>query len=117
MLPAYFFVSPVVMFKYKILDPTIIIENEIERKERNPERTIGEAIESVRRWRNAQKRTGSKKVSLVDAARMVGVSKKTLDDYFGQLRLGEFYGFDYENNLKRKFGVLRSFVKAHRPVR
>lgn len=48
---------------------------------------------------------------------MVGVSKKTLDDYFGQLRLGEMYGFDFQNGLNKKFGVLRAFVKTHRPKR
>lgn len=46
---------------------------------------------------------------------MVGISKKSLDDYFCQLRLAEEYGFDFENNMSQKIGVLRSFVKKFRP--
>lgn len=30
-------------------------------------------------------------MNLQDAAKLVGISKKTLDDYYCQLRLGEFY--------------------------
>jgi hypothetical protein len=41
-----------------------------------------------------------KKVSLQEAAKAVGVSKKSLDDYYYQLRLGEFYKFDFLNNLE-----------------
>ena len=35
------------------------------------------------------------KVSLQEAAKIVGISKKSLDDYFCQLRLAEEYGFDF----------------------
>lgn len=56
-----------------------------------------------------------KKMSLSEAARAVGVSKKSLDDYYYQLRLGEFYNFDFTNNLHEKVGILRGYVKAFRP--
>lgn len=46
---------------------------------------------------------------------MVGMSKKSLDDYFCQLRLGEKYGFEFMEHLDDKIGVLRSFVKKNRP--
>jgi hypothetical protein len=46
---------------------------------------------------------------------MVGISKKSLDDYFCQLRLAEEYGFDFESNFDEKIGVLRAFVKKFRP--
>jgi hypothetical protein len=49
--------------------------------------------------------------SLEDAAKKVGVSKKSLDDYLLQLRFGKKYGFDFESNRNEKVGVLRSFVK------
>ena len=49
--------------------------------------------------------------SLEDAAKKVGVSKKSLDDYLLQLRFGKKYGFDFETNRNEKVGVLRSFVK------
>ena len=42
---------------------------------------------------------------------MVGMSKKSLDDYFYQLRLGEKYGFDFKSHLHDKVGVLRNYVK------
>ena len=45
----------------------------------------------------------------------MGLSKKSLDDYYCQLRLGESYSFDFINNLDEKIGVLRNFVKDHRP--
>ena len=46
---------------------------------------------------------------------MVGISKKSLDDYFCQLRLGEKYEFDFMNHLDDKIGVLRAFLKKYRP--
>jgi hypothetical protein len=49
--------------------------------------------------------------SLEDAAVMVGVSKKSLDDYMLQLRAGRIYGFDFVKNGDQKVGVLRHFVK------
>ena len=53
-------------------------------------------------------------MSLQEAAKAVGVSKKSLDDYYSQLRLAEKYGFDFKKNIDRKIGVLRLFVKNHR---
>lgn len=85
------------------------------KRERNRERTILEVILSVKRWRSLHMgRKQGCKVSLVDAANMVGISKKSLDDYFCQLRLGEKYGFDFKSNLHNKIGELRAFVKSHR---
>jgi hypothetical protein len=52
---------------------------------------------------------------LQDAARLVGVPKKSLDDYYCQLRLGELYHFDFYNRLNEKMGVLRTYVKNYRP--
>lgn len=52
-----------------------------------------------------------KRLNLQDAAKLVGISKKSLDDYYCQLRLGEFYEFDFAGNLHEKIGVLRNFVK------
>lgn len=44
---------------------------------------------------------------------MIGVSKKSLDDYFLQLRLGELYGFDFKENLDQKIGVLRAHIRRN----
>ena len=56
-----------------------------------------------------------KKMSLAEAARAIVVSKKSLDDYYYQLRLGEFYNFDFANNLHEKVGILRAYVRAFKP--
>ena len=61
---------------------------------RHRERTIGEVIELVKRWRNLHLHGHGpqrRRVNLQEAAKLVGVSKKSLDDYYCQLRLGEFY--------------------------
>jgi hypothetical protein len=93
-------------------------EGSAEKKDgRSKERTIGETVELVKRWRelhlyghNALRR----RLNLQDAAKLVGVSKKSLDDYYCQLRLGEFYGFDFARSLSEKMGVLRNYVKEHK---
>lgn len=46
---------------------------------------------------------------------MVGVSKKSLDDYYYQLRIGEQYDYDFQSHLGEKIGELRSFVKSRKP--
>lgn len=58
-----------------------------------------------------------KRLNLQDAAKIVGVSKKSLDDYYCQLRLGELYNFNFFESLNEKMGVLRTYVKNYRPER
>jgi len=73
-------------------------------------------IISVKRWRSFHKtKIDGVRVSLLQAAELVGISKKSLDDYFCQLRLGEKYGFDFYANLNERIGLLRTFVKKNRP--
>lgn len=50
-------------------------------------------------------------MSLLEAAKMLGMPKKSLDDYYYQLRLGEKYGFDFETHLFDRVGVLRTYLK------
>lgn len=92
---------------------------------------MGEAIDLVGRWRalhlsHPKANNSRKKVNLQEAARMLGVSKKSLDDYYCQLRLAEQFGFDFQLNIHERMGVLRSFVKErkgeeerqqHRPIK
>lgn len=47
----------------------------------------------------------------MNAAKILGISKKSLDDYFLQLRLGELYGFDFTKNINKGIGVLRAYIK------
>ena len=43
---------------------------------------------------------------------MVGISKKSLDDYYLVLRIGDLLNFDFQNNLSNKMGDLRAFIKS-----
>ena len=80
------------------------------------ERKIGYVIEKVYAWRrlyNGLKDENDSyiKYSLDKAADKVNVSKKSLDDYLLQIRLGRKYGFDFDKNKYKKIGVLRDYVK------
>lgn len=73
---------------------------------------IFEVIEIVKRWREIhQSKNHLKKMSLQEAAKMVGLPKKSLDDYYYQLRLGEKYDFDFKAHLFDRVGVLRTYLK------
>jgi len=50
-------------------------------------------------------------MSLLEAAKSVGLPKKSLDDYYYQLRLAEKYGFEFEIHLFDRMGVLRTYLK------
>ena len=52
--------------------------------------------------------------SLEEAAKKVGISKKSLDDYLLQLRYGKKYNFDFNSHKEDKIGFLRAFVKTHK---
>jgi len=41
----------------------------------------------------------------------VGISKKSLDDYFLILRQGVIHGYDFAGNLTHGMGELRSFIR------
>lgn len=51
------------------------------------------------------------RMSLEAAAKEVGISKKSLDDYLAQLRAGRTYGYDFNYKKREKIGDLRRFVK------
>jgi len=67
---------------------------------RTKERQIRFVVERVSLWRklyNGVELGNGETVrySLEDSARLVGISKKSLDDYLLQLRFGRMYGFDF----------------------
>jgi hypothetical protein len=93
-------------------------KNKIKDK-RTKERRIGFIVEKVNAWRKLYNGFYNEKgehirYSLDQAAKIIDVSKKSLDDYLLQLRLGRKYGFDFNLNKNNKVGVLRAFVKKHR---
>ena len=84
--------------------------------QRNKERSIGFIIEKVSQWRKLyngfyDEKQELKRMSLEDAAAKVDVSKKSLDDYLSQIRLGRYNGFDFNKNKDEKVGKLRLFNK------
>ena len=50
--------------------------------------------------------------SLAEAAAMLGMSKKSLDDYLLQVRHGLKRSFDFKGNLNQSVGTLRTFIKS-----
>lgn len=48
---------------------------------------------------------------MIEGAKLVGISKKSLDDYYLILRQGVLYGYDFAGNLSHGMGELRSFLK------
>lgn len=54
-------------------------------KTKEPEKTVEEALFKTKYWRYLHEKGG---LSLKNAAIKVGISKKTLDDYFLVLRVG-----------------------------
>lgn len=51
------------------------------------------------------------KVNLDVAASLVGLSRKSLDDYYKYIRKAESFKFDFKSLSEEKIGVLRNFVR------
>ena len=51
-----------------------------------------------------------------EAAKKVGISKKSLDDYFLQLKNGKANGFNFNEHKSDKIGILRNWNKHHKVV-
>jgi hypothetical protein len=67
----------------------------------------------VQKWRSYHDDPpDGKRKTLQEAAKLVGISKKSLDDYYYQLRIGEKHSFDFNSHLNSKIGVLRNFIKS-----
>ena len=93
--------------------------NKNQKDKRTKERKIEFIVEKVNAWRRLYNGFYNEngeytRYSLDQAAKMVGISKKSLDDYLLQLRLGRKYGFNFNQNKTKKVGILRAFVKRHR---
>ena len=72
----------------------------------------------VKKWRQlVSEGKSGRKYNYQEAAVVIGLSKKSLDDYYYQLRAGEKYGFDFESHKKSNIKVLRNFVKEKIPKR
>lgn len=87
---------------------------------RTKERKIGNVIKKVAEWRRLYNGTEVNgeiiKKSLEEAAKQVGISKKSLDDYLLQLRNGRKYGFNFNEHKDDKIGILRAFNRKHKNI-
>jgi len=82
---------------------------------RSKEKRIGYIVKKVFEWKGLR-RLSQEKMSLQDAAKNVGMSKKTLDEYFNQIKEGKKYGFDFNKYKRDKVNVLRGFVKKKKAL-
>ena len=92
-----------------------------EKSKRAKERKIGDIIKKVYMWRKLYfgyvNESGQEiKLSLEEAAEKIGISKKSLDDYLIQLRIGKMFGFNFTEHKNDKVGILRAFVKKNKPL-
>ncbi|KAL4496122.1 hypothetical protein ABPG72_015544 [Tetrahymena utriculariae] len=80
---------------------------------RSHERTIRESILLVTQWRNSYEYYKSKNQvkDLQEVAKDMGISKKTLDYYYLELRTAEFFNFDFDQHLNQRMGFLRQFIE------
>lgn len=81
---------------------------------RAKERTIREIINKVADWRRLYlgvHDATNKKHTLEEAAALVNIPKKTLDDYLLIIQAGRRLGFDFNLHSGDKVGVLRTFIK------
>jgi len=108
-----------------LASPSLYLEEPCNHKNklstRVKERKIGEVVEKVNEWRNLHSgmidpMTGQYiKMSLKDAATRVGIKHKSLNDYLLFIKDGKKFGFNFNEYYHEGIGVLRKFVKLHKP--
>ena len=89
------------------------------KNKRAKERKIGYIIKKVYMWRKMycgfiDEKGRHVKLNLEDAADKIGISKKSLDDYLIQLRMGKLLGFNFNEHKNDKVGVLRTYIKKNK---
>ena len=68
----------------------------------------------VKLWREMYDKAdkyGKRLYTLEEAAKKIGISKKTLDDYFNHIQIAHQFKFNFEKFHESKIGILRKFVK------
>ena len=89
------------------------------KNKRAKERKIGYIIKTVYMWRKmycgfTDDKGKHVKLNLEEAADKIGISKKSLDDYLIQLRMGKMLGFNFNEHKNDKVGVLRTYIKKNK---
>lgn len=75
---------------------------------RDKEKTIEYAIIKVFTWEKIREKGGNK-ITLEEAAKSIGMAKKTLDDYKKQIKIGRDNNFNFNKYYKCKMNVLKDF--------
>ena len=75
---------------------------------RDKEKTIGYAILKVYKWEKIREK-GCNNITLDDAAKTIGMAKKTLDDYKNQIKKGKEQKFNFNKYYKCKINVLKNY--------
>ena len=75
---------------------------------RDKEKTIGYSIKKLFMMQKIREKSESK-ITLVEASELVGMPKKTLDEYKNQIINGQKNGFNFSIHYKDKMNVLRTF--------
>jgi hypothetical protein len=78
---------------------SLFSENKGQRNKKVKERTIEQALESVKLWRklyDTDDGNGKRAYTLDEAAIKVGVAKKTLDDYYSLIQTAHRFNFNME---------------------
>jgi hypothetical protein len=79
------------------------------------DKPIREVIRLVEQWRGAcRDKINGKGLTLAESAKVMGIPKKTLDDYFMVLKQAKCLNFDINTNLDELFGVIRTFLRKHK---
>ena len=112
-------VSETIFLKYrttfKSTKETDIHEEAKVKTRRGNERLIGNVLDALTQFKELSKIgimdpiRGLIKYKRHEAAQILNIPKKTLDDYLAQVKLAHSFGFDFQSHCEEKFGVLRKF--------
>ena len=96
------FPEAIIRLKYKKVGQPESPKNEKKErntpKKKNADRSIGEVLEMVKKWRELGAQVdiyGKRCHTLESAAQEIGVTRRTLEDYNYQIQQGQSFGFDF----------------------
>ena len=102
-------IDNIIKIRYKKSKFKYYVDN-IKKYGRGNERTISEAVILVGKWQKQQRTSdGRKAFSLTISANYMDISKKTLDEYYRQIKMGLKNNFNFIYYKNSPIGVLRQF--------
>lgn len=67
-------------------------------------------LQVIEQWRKLYLQYNSK-LSIGEGAEMIGISKRNLEFYIHSVKMGEKYHYPFEENMDKKIGELKKFLK------